>query len=345
MMQQNEIKNVIEAALLAYGKPINFDSIFRLFQDDEEIDKASIRDAITSIEQDCQDRGVELKQVGSGYRFQAKQAYAKWLQPLWQEKPPRYSRALLETMVLIAYKQPITRGEIEDVRGVSVSSHIIKTLQERDWVRVVGHRDVPGKPALFATTKEFLDYFNLSSLEQLPSLSQIKDLDKINEELNLSDDLANADVSPKIADAPSSDAVLPESVSTETDRVDPAEVSVDPAEISVDPAELEIIESFLASQDEAPSAGIDESLVGETTEDEIVEVAFIETAPTEQEKTDEEVTAQAAALNTEVKRVDEGSLNDSGDGIIENEIIDVNHNIDSEHDSHEVLDRPVNTTE
>jgi len=186
-MPENQIKNIIEAALFAFGKPLTLDAIFLLFKEEDGVTKDNLRDAIESIEEDCQTRGVELKKVASGYRFQAKQDYAKWLQPLWEEKPPRYSRALLETMVLIAYKQPITRGEIEDVRGVSVSSHIVKTLQERDWIRVVGHRDVPGKPALFATTKEFLDYFNLSSLDQLPSLAQIRDLDKINEELEFPD--------------------------------------------------------------------------------------------------------------------------------------------------------------
>jgi len=186
-MPENQIKNIIEAALFAFAKPLTLDAIFLLFQEEDGVTKEILRAAIESIEEDCQTRGVELKKVASGYRFQAKQDYAKWLQPLWEEKPPRYSRALLETMVLIAYKQPITRGEIEDVRGVSVSSHIVKTLQERDWIRVVGHRDVPGKPALFATTKGFLDYFNLSSLDQLPSLAQIRDLDKINDELEFPD--------------------------------------------------------------------------------------------------------------------------------------------------------------
>lgn len=191
MLQESEIKNVIESALFSFGKPLEITAIFNLFDEDDGVDKNAIRKAIESLEEDCVARGIELKKVGSGYRYQAKQDYAKWLQSLWEEKPPRYSRALLETMVLIAYKQPITRGEIEDVRGVSVSSHIVKTLQERDWIRVVGHRDVPGKPALFATTKGFLDYFNLSSLEQLPSLAQIRDLDKINEELEFSENEKN----------------------------------------------------------------------------------------------------------------------------------------------------------
>lgn len=179
------IKNIIEAALLAAGQPLPLERIAALFIYDETVQLTDIQQAIAQLMLECADRGVELKEVGSGYRMQAKQDYAPWLVHLWEEKPPRYSRAVLETLVLIAYRQPITRGEIEDVRGVSVSSHIVKTLQEREWVRVVGHRDVPGRPALYATTKGFLDYFNLRSLDELPSLAEIKDLDNINAELAL----------------------------------------------------------------------------------------------------------------------------------------------------------------
>jgi len=149
--------------------------------------KRSIKEVLEILQNDYADRAMELKEVASGYRFQVRQDYAEHVGKLWEEKPSKYSRALLETLVLIAYRQPITRGEIEAIRGVSVSSHIIKTLRERDWVRVIGHRDVPGKPAIYGSTREFLDYFNLKSLDELPSLTDIKDLDKIAPELALSE--------------------------------------------------------------------------------------------------------------------------------------------------------------
>ncbi len=171
---------------MAAGEPLSIDKMLTLFVEEKEPPtRDAIKQAIKVIEEESESRGVELKKVSSGYRFQAKKDFAPWVSRLWEEKPARYSRALLETLVLIAYKQPITRGEIEHVRGVAVSTNIIKTLLEREWVRVVGHRDVPGKPALYATTKAFLDYFNLTSLEQLPTLAEIRDLDKINAELDL----------------------------------------------------------------------------------------------------------------------------------------------------------------
>ncbi|MCK4710359.1 MAG: SMC-Scp complex subunit ScpB [Gammaproteobacteria bacterium] len=147
--------------------------------------KRSIKEVIEILQNDYSGRAMELKEVASGFRFQVRQDYADYVAKLWEERPAKYSRALLETLVLIAYRQPITRGEIEAIRGVSVSSHIIKTLTEREWVRVIGHRDVPGKPAIYGSTKEFLDYFNLKSLDELPSLAEIKDFDKIVPELAL----------------------------------------------------------------------------------------------------------------------------------------------------------------
>ena len=161
----------------------------KLFEhDDDRPSKDEIRQALQSLQEEYQSRGVHLKEVASGYRMQVVEDSAPWVARLWEEKPPRYSRALLETLVLIAYRQPITRGEIEEIRGVSVSSHIVKTLQEREWIRVLGHKDVPGKPAMYGTSREFLDYFNLKSLDELPPLSEIKDLDKIHPELALGDE-------------------------------------------------------------------------------------------------------------------------------------------------------------
>jgi segregation and condensation protein B len=180
-----KLTNIVEAALLAFGQPLSVDQLMSLFGEEEQVSRQDIREALQILQQSCEGRSVELVEVGSGFRYQARKDYAQWVSKLWEEKPPRYSRALLETLVLVAYRQPITRAEIEDIRGVSVSSHIMKTLQERDWVRIVGHKDVPGKPALYATTKAFLDYFNLKSLEELPSLMEIRDLDKISAEIDM----------------------------------------------------------------------------------------------------------------------------------------------------------------
>ena len=185
-MNPDLIRKIIEGALLAAGKPLDIPRLESLFDEDERPPRDQIQAALEEIDSDCRERGFELKQVASGYRFQVRQELASWINRLWEEKPKRYSRAMLETLSLIAYRQPLTRGDIELVRGVAVSSDIIKTLQERDWVRVVGYRDVPGKPALYATTKQFLDYFNLKSLEHLPALGDIKDLSELDPELELS---------------------------------------------------------------------------------------------------------------------------------------------------------------
>lgn len=175
--ERTEIKHIIEAALLVADKPLTVKQLLQLFAEDMQHQEADILAALSKLDNDYLQRGIELKQVSSGYRIQARQEVAPWLAKLWEEKPPKYSRAVLETLVLIAYRQPITRSEIEDIRGVSVSSYIVKSLLERDWIRVVGHRDVPGKPALLATTKSFLDYFNLKNLEELPTLAEVRDLE------------------------------------------------------------------------------------------------------------------------------------------------------------------------
>jgi len=186
-MDNQKLKSIIEAALLAAGGSMSLDQMLQLFEEEAMPEKKALREVLAEIAHDYEGRGMQLTETGSGWRIQVRAEYADWVSRLWDEKPARYSRALMETLALIAYRQPITRGEIEDVRGVSVSSNIIKTLQEREWIRVVGHRDVPGKPALYATSKIFLDYFNLKSLNDLPSLAEIRDLDSINQELQLSD--------------------------------------------------------------------------------------------------------------------------------------------------------------
>ncbi|MEW8031266.1 MAG: SMC-Scp complex subunit ScpB [Candidatus Thiodiazotropha endolucinida] len=187
MTDEERLKQIVEAALLAAGRPLNLDQLQSLFPEQEAPDKKQLREVLAGLSDDYQGRGIEITEVGSGFRIQVRAEFSPWVSKLWAERPPKYSRALLETLALIAYRQPITRGEIEDVRGVSVSTNIIKTLTEREWVRVVGHRDVPGKPALYATTREFLDYFNLKSLNELPTLAEIRDLDSINRELELVD--------------------------------------------------------------------------------------------------------------------------------------------------------------
>lgn len=185
-MNPDIIKKVIEAALLASGKPLNIDRLMHLFAaGDFQPEKNDIRKALSDISDDCANRGIELKEIASGFRLQVREDMAPWVSRLWEEKPQRYTRALLETLALIAYRQPATRGEIENVRGVAVSSNIIKTLTEREWIKVVGHRDVPGKPSMYGTTKQFLDYFNLKSLDELPSLAELRDFETINAELDL----------------------------------------------------------------------------------------------------------------------------------------------------------------
>ena len=178
------IKNILEAALLGAGKPLTLEVLSSLFDSGSGPDRKTLKDLLESLASDYEDRGIQLLEVGSGYRIQIRSSMSNSLIPLWEERPPRYSRALLETLALIAYRQPITRGEIEQVRGVTVSTNIVRTLLERGWVRIIGHRDVPGKPALLGTTKEFLDYFSLKRLEDLPPLSDIKDFKGLNIELD-----------------------------------------------------------------------------------------------------------------------------------------------------------------
>jgi segregation and condensation protein B len=182
---RTSLKCVLEALLLASDEPLDRSALAAVFEEGERPANAEIDAALEALAEDYAERGVELREVASGYRIQVREEVNSWVTRLWEERPQRYSRALLETLALIAYRQPITRGEIEEVRGVSVRSNTIRTLQEREWIRVVGHRDVPGKPALFGTTKAFLDYFNLSTLDDLPSLAEIRDMDTFEPELDL----------------------------------------------------------------------------------------------------------------------------------------------------------------
>lgn len=210
-LNHSEIKNVIEAALLGGGRPLSLEQLSGLFGKRSAPDRKMLKDILRELATDYEGRGIELKEVGSGYRIQIRSSMSEWLTPLWEERAPRYSRALFETLALIAYRQPITRGEIEEVRGVAVSTNIVRTLLERAWVRVVGHRDVPGKPAMFGTTKEFLDYFGLKRLDDLPSLAEIKDLEDLNVELGLPEPIPQTDLL---------DELIEENLETLGDRVD-----------------------------------------------------------------------------------------------------------------------------
>lgn len=177
LTEPRELAPLLEAFLLASGKPQSLDRLYELFEEGERPEPAVFKKALTLLGKSCEGRAFELKEVSSGYRLQIREKFSPWVGRLWEERPQRYSRALLETIALIAYRQPITRGEIEDVRGVAVNSNIVKTLLEREWIRVVGYRDVPGKPAMFATTKMFLDHFNLKNLEDLPPLAELREME------------------------------------------------------------------------------------------------------------------------------------------------------------------------
>jgi segregation and condensation protein B len=239
------LRKIVEGAILAAAQPMTVARILELFDEEVAPAKDEVLAALQDIQADNVERGFELKEVASGWRFQVREELAPWVNRLWDEKPQKYSRALLETLALIAYRQPITRGDIEEIRGVAVSSHIMKTLMERDWVKVVGHRDVPGRPSLYATTRQFLDYFNLKNLEDLPSLSEIRDLDEMNNVLNLGDEegLGEKD-----------EEVIPDA---------PAEII---SEVAVD-AELEEFvdgeEAFVDADDET-AVGLDEEVSPQT---------------------------------------------------------------------------------
>ncbi|WP_145143626.1 SMC-Scp complex subunit ScpB [Pseudomonas duriflava] len=197
-----ELAPLLEAILLAAGRPLSLDRLAELFDEYERPEPKQLRDGLAVLAGSCKKRGFELKEVASGYRLQVKERFAPWVGRLWDERPPRYSRALLETLALIAYRQPITRGEIEEVRGVAVNSQIVKTLMEREWIRVVGYRDVPGRPAMFATTRGFLDHFNLKSLDELPPLAALKEMDYEPEPLLEDQELAEDELLQTVAVVP-----------------------------------------------------------------------------------------------------------------------------------------------
>jgi segregation and condensation protein B len=202
-MDTIEIKHFIEAALLAAGRPLSVDQLQKLFDGRMAPQKSEIRQVIETLSEEYESRGILIAEVASGYRVQVKAGMADQLHKLWEERPPRYSRAMFETLALIAYRQPITRGEIEEIRGVSVTANIVRTLLERDWVRIVGHRDVPGRPEMFGTTRSFLDYFGLTKLEDLPPLADLSDWESLSVQLNLPEvEEDMSDAAPQVPDLP-----------------------------------------------------------------------------------------------------------------------------------------------
>ena len=215
-METKQLKNIIEAALLASGEPLSLDALLALFGKDNEMSKDDVRAVIKDLQEEYEDRGIQLLEVASGYRIQVSDAMSPWLQKLWEGRPPRFSRALMETLAITAYRQPLTRGDIEDIRGVAVSTNIIRNLLDRGWLRPVGQRDVPGRPTLYATTKTFLDYFGLKKLEDLPPLADLQELDPLNVQLELN--------------VPVEERVLQEGASPGAHLLGPAEVNELPEE-------------------------------------------------------------------------------------------------------------------
>ncbi|HEX4023585.1 MAG TPA: SMC-Scp complex subunit ScpB [Steroidobacteraceae bacterium] len=225
-MSEEEIRNLIEAALLAAGKPLGVGELAQLFDEAERPDGGAVRAALERLNADYGARALEVKETAAGFRLQVRSRYAGVIARLWPERPQRYSRALLETLALIAYRQPITRAEIEAVRGVVVNPNIIKTLLERQWIRVVGHRDLPGRPELLGTTRDFLDYFGLRSLDELPPLTQLRSLGELDPQLQLP--VAEADADAEFGADPDPDAGIDPDAEADPEADADADVDVNP---------------------------------------------------------------------------------------------------------------------
>jgi segregation and condensation protein B len=275
-MSELPIKQILEGAILAADKPLPIDALIQLFNEEDQPSRADVKLVLAEIQDDFDGRGFELKEVASGFRFQVRSEFGTWVEKLWAEKAPRYTRAFLETLSLIAYKQPITRGDIEEIRGVSVSTNIMRSLMEREWIRVVGHRDVPGRPAIYATTKTFLDYFDLSSLDELPTLSEIKDLDKMNEELDLGME----------------DLIQPRTLDLETEEGEAAAEAADDETLNSVIEKVNTIQENIKSAMRPPEEDLDDDLAEVETESEEAEA--------EAEQSQEEVVDQETAEDEEV---------------------------------------------
>ena len=319
LTEPRELASLLEAFLLASGKPQSLERLFELFEEGERPEPAVFKKALTLLGKSCEGRAFELKEVSSGYRLQIREKFSPWVGRLWEERPQRYSRALLETIALIAYRQPITRGEIEDVRGVAVNSNIVKTLLEREWIRVVGYRDVPGKPAMFATTKAFLDHFNLKNLEDLPPLAELREMEA--EPVLDFDDVPVPQSLQELADA----SAEPEEEKEETSfhslllELDSMEEGIktdfddllrDAVDGEAPVPEPEIIEPVVEAEIEleaAPDAEPEEDILGvaEAREKLLAAVAALEQSEPELSEEEAEARALAEAIEAERREFEE----------------------------------------
>ncbi|TBN36701.1 SMC-Scp complex subunit ScpB [Pseudomonas sp. BGI-2] len=328
LTEPRELAPLLEAFLLASGKPQSLERLFELFEEGERPEPPVFKKALTILAKSCDGRAFELKEVASGYRLQIREKFSPWVGRLWEERPQRYSRAMLETMALIAYRQPITRGEIEDVRGVAVNTHIVKTLLEREWIRIVGYRDVPGKPAMFATTKAFLDHFNLKNLDDLPPLAELREMEP-DPLLDFDDapvpaglqELADASAEPEEPKEETSfhtllleldtmeegiktdfDDILRDGEVTETEEVLETPEPAIEVELQVEPEAT--VEEGLEEELEEPEEELEDDVLGvaEAREKLLAAVAALEQPKPEPELSDEEAEARALAEAIEAER-------------------------------------------
>ncbi|MCP1420449.1 segregation and condensation protein B [Pseudomonas laurylsulfativorans] len=309
LTEPRELAPLLEAFLLASGKPQSLESLFELFEEGERPEPPVFKKALTILAKSCDGRAFELKEVASGYRLQIREKFSPWVGRLWEERPQRYSRAMLETMALIAYRQPITRGEIEDVRGVAVNSNIVKTLMEREWIRIVGYRDVPGKPAMFATTKAFLDHFNLKNLDDLPPLAELRELEP-DPVLDFDDapvpaglqELADASAEPEEPKEETSFHTLLLELDTMEEglKTDFDDLLRDGASPEFEPEQLEVEAAQPEPEPEIEPEPEDDVLgVAEAREKLLAAVAALEQPKPELELSDEEARALAEAIEAE----------------------------------------------
>ncbi len=250
-MNEQDLKHIIEATLLAAGRPVTSQQLLDLFDERERPTPELLQAALALLAADYEARGIELVEVASGWRIQVRPRSMDVVSRLWQERPSRYSRALLETLALIAYRQPITRSEIEEIRGVAISSTIMRTMQERNWIRVVGHREVPGRPELLGTTREFLDYFGLKSLDQLPTLADLRDVENIGVQLEL----------------PGGEAAAQAAASEGETSEASAESTAETSEAATEEATAEVAEESTAESTEESSEESPEEFIAEATEE------------------------------------------------------------------------------
>ncbi|VVP24080.1 SMC-Scp complex subunit ScpB [Pseudomonas fluorescens] len=318
LSEPRELAPLLEAFLLASGKPQSLERLFELFEEGERPDPAVFKKALTILGKSCDGRAYELKEVASGYRLQIREKFSPWVGRLWEERPQRYSRAMLETIALIAYRQPITRGEIEDVRGVAVNSQIVKTLMEREWIRIVGYRDVPGKPAMFATTKAFLDHFNLKNLDDLPPLAELRELEP-DPVLDFDDapvpaslqELADSSAEPEEPKEETSFHTLlleldsmEEGIKTDFDDLlrDGELPAIDPEQPDVEAVQVDLPVEPEAEPEAEPEQEDDILGVAEAREKLLAAVAALEQPKPEPELSDEEAEALALAEAIEAER-------------------------------------------